>query len=78
LTGLTPDPSNLSTDPKFVDPGNGNYRLAFNSPLLGAFYTANGGTLGYDLVGDSYPFLGFADIGAYEDTIFTDHGFEGH
>jgi hypothetical protein len=78
VTGFTPNPSNLSTDPKFVDPGNGNYRLAFDSPLLGAFSTAIGGTLGYDLVGDSYPYLGFADIGAYEDTIFTDHGFEGH
>lgn len=78
VTGFTPDPSNLSTDPKFVDSANGNYRLAFNSPLLGAFPLANGGALGYDLAGDFYPFLGFADIGAYEDTIFTDHGFEGH
>jgi hypothetical protein len=78
VTGFTPDASNLSTDPKFVDPTNGDYRLAFNSPLLGAFPIANVGSLAYDLVGDFYPFLGFADIGADEDTIFTDHGFEGH
>lgn len=80
MTGPTPNPniSNLSINPQFVDAATGNYRLASNSPLLGAFKSP-AYLLHTDLAGDPYPVpvLGFVDIGAYEDTIFTDHGFEG-
>jgi hypothetical protein len=79
VTGtITPNSTNLSVDPKFVDAANGNYRLAGNSPLLGVYPAQS--ELSFDLAGDRYPFplLGYFDIGAYEDTIFTDHGFEGH
>jgi hypothetical protein len=73
---LTPNSTNFSVNPKFVDPDNGNFRLAGDSPLLGAYPA--GSFSSYDLVGDHYPFPvnGYFDIGAYEDTVFTDHGFE--
>jgi hypothetical protein len=44
--------------------------------LLGALPVSIGGNLAFDLAGDAVPFSGFADIGAYEDTVFKD-GFEG-
>lgn len=78
LTGnITPDATNTSQDPKFIDAANGNFRLAGNSPLLGAYPAQSARST--DLDGNPYPYpaLGYFDIGAYEDTIFTDHGFEG-
>jgi hypothetical protein len=74
---LTADSTNLSVDPKFIDASNGNYRLASNSPLLGIWPSTGFPTS--DLAGDRYPFPvnGYYDLGAYEDTVFTDHGFEG-
>jgi hypothetical protein len=77
VTGTTtPDSSNMSVAPKFVDADNGNFRLAGDSPLLDAYPAAS--ELSTDLAGDAYayPFHGYYDIGAYEDTVFTDHGFE--
>jgi len=72
----SPDSTNLSTDPKFIDADNGNYRLSGVSPLLGV-WPADSFT-STDLAGDPYPFPanGYFDIGAYEDTVFTDRGFE--
>jgi hypothetical protein len=67
---------NLSTDPLFVDADNRNLRLAGNSPLLGYVSESNFPSGSYDLTGEGEPSTGFYDIGAYEDTVFTDHGFE--
>jgi hypothetical protein len=77
VTGtLNPDSTNLSKDPKFVDAANDNYHLAGNSPLLGVYLAQ--GLPSSDLVGTPYPYPvnGYFDIGAYEDTVFTDRGFE--
>ncbi len=80
MTGVTPSPNlgNVSVTPKFADATNQNFRLAGDSPLL-AVYAAAGSFRSTDLAGDAYAFpaLGYFDIGAYEDTVFTDHGFEG-
>ena len=67
---------NFDTDPKFVNAADGDYRLAADSTLIGAYPLSAGELLSVDLAGDAYPFSGFADIGAYEDTVFKD-GFEG-
>jgi len=77
VTGtLTPNSTNFSVNPQFADPANGNFRLAGNSPLLGAYPAQSAPA--YDLVGETYAFPtnGYFDVGAYEDTIFTDRGFE--
>jgi hypothetical protein len=68
--------TNFHVDPKFVDAANGNFRLDGNSPLLGVWPAQ--GFPSTDLVGDHYPYpvQGYYDVGAYEDTIFTDQGFE--
>jgi hypothetical protein len=78
ISGVTPEVGtpNFDADPKFVDATNGNYRLAGDSPLLGALPVSISGNLAFDLAGDAVSFSGFADIGAYEDTVFKD-GFEG-
>lgn len=75
LGGVAPslDDHSLSVSPHFVDAGNGNFRLAGDSPLLG--YGMLNGTE-YDLDGHQYPFAGKLDLGAYEDTVFID-GFDG-
>jgi len=65
---------NVSTKPKFVDPANGNYHLAGDSPLL-TYCSSARPVYPFDLVGNYYPSTGFVDIGAYEETIFID-GFE--
>jgi hypothetical protein len=78
VTGIvTPDSTNLSVNPKFIDPANGNYQLAGSSALLGAYPARPERST--DLAGGGYAFpaRGYFDIGAYEDTIFTDHGFGG-
>jgi len=74
---LTADSTNMKVDPKFTDASSGNYRLASDSPLLGIWPSTGFPTA--DLAGDHYPFPvnGYFDLGAYEDTVFTDHGFEG-
>jgi len=78
ITGnTTPDSTNLSTDPKFIDAANDDFRLASNSPLLGAYPAQTERSTDLDGNGYAYPARGYFDIGAYEDTIFTDHGFEG-
>ena len=60
----------------YADLKDGDYRLAADSTLIGAYPQSAGELLSVDLAGDAYPFAGFADIGAYEDTVFKD-GFEG-
>lgn len=62
----------LSTSPKFVSVDDENYRLDTGSPLLGASPFLKDGD---DLDDKPYPTIGLTDIGAYEDTIYTD-GFD--
>jgi hypothetical protein len=66
---------NYSLAPHFVDASAGNFHLAGDSPLLGISSIHVGGT-SYDLDGNTFPLSGFADLGAYEETVFTD-GFNG-
>ena len=66
--------SPLSLQPKFVDEANGDFHLTSASPLLGA--SLNLGGYEVDPDGNGYPTSGNVDIGAYEDTVFTDD-FEG-
>jgi hypothetical protein len=61
---------NQSVAPKFVDAAGGDYRLAANSPLLGVSPILFGG---FDLGGNAYPAGGVQDVGAYEETIFSNN-----
>jgi hypothetical protein len=72
LGGLTPDTSqgNVSVPPKFVNANGGDFHLAGDSPLLGASPQLFGS---FDLDGNAYPSDGKSDLGAYEETIFTDN-----
>ncbi len=66
---------NISADPRFIDPGNGNYRLPGNSIARDSgFNSPLGGARNYDLDGNARVVFGTIDIGAYEvqDTIFRD------
>ena len=65
--------NNLSTDPVFVDPDNGDFHLSASSPLI-AYSILLEGT---DLDGNAHPASGKEDLGAYETTVFID-GFEGN
>jgi len=79
VTGTTtPDATNVSIAPKFIDAASGDYHLDGSSPLLGNCPADSCAVLATDLEGNeyAYPFHGYFDFGAYEDTIFTDHGFE--
>jgi hypothetical protein len=79
LGGNTPDHDvlNTSAQPKFVDADNGDLRLSSTSPLL-AYAPANPPiTASKDVSGNAFPLSGKIDLGAYEDTVFTD-GFEGN
>jgi hypothetical protein len=73
---LNPNSTNVSVNPQFVDADNGDFRLASGSPVLGMYLSQ--GFPSSDLVGNPYPYPtnGYFDVGAYEDTIFTDRGFE--
>lgn len=76
LGGATPDLSstgNVSVDPKFVDSSHGNFHLSSSSPLLGISPITDAQ---FDIDFLTYPTTGKVDLGAYEDTIFTD-GFNG-
>ncbi len=63
---------NQSVAPKFVDASGGDFHLAGNSPLLGVSPIIFGSI---DLDGNAYPAKGVQDMGAYEETVFT-NGFE--
>lgn len=63
----------LSVKPQFVAPGDDDFHLAGNSPLLGFGVHTVSVT---DLDGRPYPSDGRVDIGAYAETIFMD-GFDG-
>jgi hypothetical protein len=66
----------ISADPQFRDPDNGDFRLSGNSPCL-AFATFR--IAGYDLdahYGGDGAQQTVADLGAYMETIFSD-GFDG-
>jgi hypothetical protein len=62
----------VSVNPRFYDPVDGDYRLASDSPLLGFSDVL---LTGSDLDGHPFPAGGFQDIGAYEDTVFVE-GFD--
>jgi len=65
--------NNLSADPAFVDPDNGDFHLSSSSPLI-AYSTLLEGT---DLDGHPHPTSGKEDLGAYSTTVFID-GFDGN
>ena len=67
----TASTNNLSVDPQFVDPVNGDFHLAASSPLI-AISTLLEGT---DLDGHPHPASGKEDLGAYSTTVFI-NGFE--
>ncbi len=64
---------NLQLVPNFVDDAGGDYHLSAASPLLGAMPSH---TNLLDIEGHRFPLNGKGDIGAYEETIFT-NGFDG-
>jgi hypothetical protein len=65
---------NVSLDPNFVDAAQGDFHLSGSSRLLGIGKSMGNGV---DLDGHNY-FAGQAiDLGAYQETIFTD-GFDGN
>ncbi|MEO6689540.1 MAG: NosD domain-containing protein [Dokdonella sp.] len=71
LDGQAPATSvgNVSVNPQFVDPDNGDFHLAGDSPLLGIcpyFVHAN------DLDENPPTLSGRIDLGPYEETIFID------
>jgi uncharacterized protein DUF5123 len=72
----------IDVDPRFVDPANGNFRLAADSPLIdGGTDTPAGGIAEFDLDGGARIRGAHIDIGAYEfgaavEQIFAD-GFDG-
>lgn len=69
-TGADPilEVGDVSVNPQFYDPVDGDYRLASDSPLLGFSDVLLTGT---DLYGHPFPLGGVQDIGAYEDTVFV-------
>jgi hypothetical protein len=73
-TGADPilEVGDVSVNPEFYDPVDGDYRLASDSPLLGFSDVL---LTGSDLYGHPFPLGGFQDIGAFEDTVFVE-GFD--
>lgn len=73
--GMAPaiEVGDVSENPRFVDLAGGNYHLASGSPLIGLSTVLLDGA---DLQGNPYPTGGFQDLGALEETIFFDGGFE--
>lgn len=77
LSGTAPsDPiGNISKNPHFVDPVQGDFHLAGNSPVLG--FSPRRDSLVTDLDGLFYSDSGRVDLGAYQESLFID-GFEGN
>ena len=70
-SGPTPQNSlyNISQNPLFVDAAQGDFHLRGNSPAIAAAgYT----TVAPDIEGNPTPLGGKMDMGAYEETVFTD------
>ncbi|MGN6520118.1 MAG: choice-of-anchor Q domain-containing protein [Dokdonella sp.] len=69
-TGYMPDATNLASDPRFVDPVGGNYRLQSNSPAInsGAFLQL-WGFPAHDIAGGTRIVGSRIDRGAYESPI---------
>jgi hypothetical protein len=63
--------NNLSVNPQFVDPDNGDFHLSAGSPLIGISTLLEG----VDLEGNPHPTSGKQDLGAYATTVFV-NGFE--
>ncbi|MEO5561016.1 MAG: hypothetical protein ABIR10_15160 [Dokdonella sp.] len=59
----------LSVNPHFIDPDNGDFHLAGNSSLLGICPYIDSS---YDLDGNPPTVSGRIDLGAYQETIFID------
>jgi hypothetical protein len=72
VTGVTDYTGVMIThvDPMFIRAGSNPYALDSRSPLLG--YLPADDIVGFDVDGNATPTAGFVDIGAYEDTVFTD------
>jgi hypothetical protein len=54
------------SDPRFVDPATGNYRLRRGSPCIDAGIELNWMSAGVDLDGAARILNGHVDMGAYE------------
>jgi len=69
------DVNSIATDPSLVDPANGDYRLAFDSPCIDTGVDLTGSTEATDYHGNSVPVDGDqagggqSDIGHYEYSI---------
>jgi len=68
---VRPSTNNLSVNPQFVDPDNGDFHLSAGSPLIGISTLLEG----VDLEGNPHPTSGKQDLGAYTTTVFV-NGFE--
>lgn len=70
-TGFEGDGTNISADPLFVDPANGDYRLGPGSPCIDAGVPSVSwlAAPAYDLLGAPRPYGDGFDIGAYEASL---------
>jgi hypothetical protein len=73
----TPNPLSsgnlIAVDPKFVDSAGGDFRLSAASPLFARGTAAAPGALPpTDIAGHSNPGAGRIDLGAFQDTVFSD------
>lgn len=64
-------PTLIRADPQFVNPRNGDYRLADGSPLINQGDPAGNYAGQIDVFGGRVPFAGRADIGAHEHVPIT-------
>jgi len=70
----TPNPDgvgNIVQNPQFVDPANGNYHLATNSPCIAAGVVQPWMTNALDLEGSPRTINGVVDMGAYQNPFAT-------
>lgn len=66
IEGWAEDESNIFDDPRFVDPGNGDYHLRPDSPCIDAGMGAVFSAPAFDLDGNERPCGGEVDMGVYE------------
>lgn len=70
----TPDPGgvgNIAQDPQFLDPSNGDFHLAANSPCIAAGVVQSWMTNTSDLDGNPRTTNGVVDMGAYQNSSAT-------